>query len=169
MESLICAEELLRCGAFGLIVLSGTRAAFNREDVRLSRAVREGGGAFVALAAQSNVAHLQVSSRIDPDGYRWQTNPFGEPAEVTQVRVQVEAQAMGWSGRTQVVIPVRGFAQRTAVEKELVDRRGARKGKRSFGEMGKRRNGETEQQIESEDIKTREFLPESRIFRATSY
>src|SRR5688572_14846167 len=57
LESLICAEELLRCGAFGLIVLSGTRAAFNREAVRLSRAVRDGGGAFVALAEQSNVAH----------------------------------------------------------------------------------------------------------------
>jgi hypothetical protein len=127
LESLICAEELLRCGAFGLIVLSGTRAAFNREAVRLSRAVRDGGGAFVALAEQSNVAHLQVTSRIDPGSYRWQTNPFGEPAHVTEVRVQVEAQAMGWSGRAHVVLPVRAFEQRSAVEKELIDRRGARR------------------------------------------
>lgn len=167
MESLICAEELLRCGAFGLIILSGTRAAFTREDVRLSRAVRDGGGAFVALAAKSNVAHLQVTSRIDPDGYRWQTNPFGEPAQVTQVRAHVEAQAMGWSGRTQVVISVSGFEQRSAVEKALVDRRGARRGKHP-GETGKRGDGEMEQRIEA-DIATREFLPESRIFRATSY
>ncbi len=124
LESLICAEELLRCGAFGLIVLSGTRAAFTREDVRLSRAVREGGGAFVALAEQSNVAHLQITSRIDPHGYRWKTNPFGEPADVTEVRVQVEAQAMGWRGHAQVVLPVRAFRQRTAVDPVLVDRRG---------------------------------------------
>jgi hypothetical protein len=131
LESLICAEELLRCGAFGLIVLSGAGGAFTREDVRLSRAVREGGGAFVALAERSNVAHLQVASRIDPTGYRWKTNPFGEPADVTEVRVQVEAQAMGWSGRAQVVLPVSDFRQRTAVEPTLVDRRGALRKKKT--------------------------------------
>lgn len=173
MESLICAEELLRCGAFGLIVLSGTRTAFNREDVRLSRAVREGGGSFVALAAKSNVAHLQVTSRIEPDGYRWQTNPFGEPARVTQVRVQVEAQAMGWSGRTQVVIPVGGFEQRTAVEKELVDRRGARK---KFGKKRGLEKPEMSAKVESAPgdaapiiVTEHQMLKESRIFRATSY
>jgi hypothetical protein len=167
MESLICAEELLRCGAFGLIVLSGTRAAFNREDVRLSRAVREGGGAFVALATQSNVAHLQVASRIDPNGYRWQTNPFGEPAQVTQVRVQVEAQAMGWSGRAQVVIPVGGFEQRTAVEKELVDRRGAKR--RGIGEWVKRRGDGRTGETEKRGMGEMEIMKESRIFRAASY
>jgi hypothetical protein len=129
LESLICAEELLRCGAFGLIVLSGTRAAFKREAVRLSRAVREGGGAFVALAESSNVAHLQIASRISAEGYKWKLNPFGEPSDVVEVRVQVEAQAMGWSGRTQVVLPVAGYQQRSAVAVELVDRRGARKSK----------------------------------------
>lgn len=127
LESLICAEELLRCGAFGLVVLSGARAAFLREAVRLSRAVREGGGAFVAIADPVNVAQLRIASRIDPASYHWQRNPFGEPADVTEVRVQVEAQAMGWSGRTQVVLPVRGFRQREAPAAELVDRRGARR------------------------------------------
>lgn len=155
LESLICAEELLRCGAFGLVVLSGARGAFTREDVRLSRAVREGGGAFVALAEQSNVAHLQIASRIDPQGYRWKLNPFGEPADVTEVRVQVEAQAMGWSGRAQVVLPVSDFRQRSAVDPELVDRRGAQKRKRSRGETEKRGNGGTGKR--------------AQIFRATSY
>lgn len=126
LESLICAEELLRCGAFGLIVLSGASAAFKREDVRLSRAVREGGGAFVALADAASVAHLQIASRISPDGYQWQLNPFGEPADVVAVRVQIEAQAMGWSGRTQVVLPVAGFEQRSAVAAALPDRRGTK-------------------------------------------
>lgn len=153
LESLICAEELLRCGAFGLIVLSGACAAFGREDVRLSRAVREGGGAFVALAEQSNVAHLQVSSRIDPGGYRWKTNPFGEPADVTEVRVQVEAQAMGWSGRAQVVLPVGDFRQRIAVEPTLVDRRGAQKQRRSREAAAQPGKAERRQQI----------------FRATAY
>jgi hypothetical protein len=149
LESMVCAEELLRCGVFGLVVLSGARSAFAREDVRLSRAVREGGGAFVALAEQSNVAHLQISSRIDPSGYRWKLNPFGEPADVTEVRVQVEAQAMGWSGRAQVVLPVSDFRQRSAVETSLVDRRGAQKKKKKSA---------------GGNVRSRE-----QVFRATSY
>lgn len=160
LESLICAEELLRSGAFGLIVLSGARAAFTREDVRLSRAVREGGGALVAIAEQSNVAHLQISSRIDPGGYRWKTNPFGEPADVSEVRVQVEAQAMGWSGRTQVVLPVGDFRQRLAVETTLVDRRGAQRKVRKRADPEQRRADGTGQQAMRE---------RTQIFRATSY
>jgi hypothetical protein len=126
LEALICAEELLRSGGFGLVVLSGTGRVFNQEDVRLSRAVREGGGAFVALTATSSVAHLRVTSRIGPDGYRWRHDPFGDPVEVVEVRVQVEAQAMGWSGRTMVNLPVLTHAYRIAAEPTLVDRRGAR-------------------------------------------
>jgi hypothetical protein len=165
LESLICAEELLRCGAFGLVVLSGTRSAFAREDVRLSRAVREGGGAFVALANHSNVAHLQITSRIPADSYRWQPNPFGEPAEVTEVRVQVEAQAMGWSGRTQVVLPVGDFKQRAAVDGRLIDRRGARRP--SLGETENGGNGETAKRRNGDGLSA--LMRESRIFRATSY
>ena len=127
LEALVCAEELLRSGGFGLVVLSGAGKAFLREDVRLSRAVREGGGAFVALSATSSVAHLRINSHIGADSYRWRTNPFGEPVEVTEVRVQVEAQAMGWSGRTSITLPVVTHAYRTAAETSLVDRRGAKK------------------------------------------
>ena len=163
LESLICAEELLRCGAFGLIVLSGARGAFAREDVRLSRAVREGGGAFVALADASNVAHLQVSSRIAADAYRWKTNPFGEPAEVTEVRVQVEAQAMGWSGRTQVILPVGDFRQRSAVESTLADRRGAQK------KMQRPVRARERSIVEVRETEVQEMVRASRIFRATSY
>lgn len=130
LEALVCAEELLRSGGFGLIVLSGAGRAFTQEDVRLSRAVREGGGAFVALSATSSVAHLRVTSRIAPDGYRWRMNPFGEPAEVTEVRVAVEAHALGWSGRTSVTLPVATHANRTASDPALVDRRGAKKSAR---------------------------------------
>jgi hypothetical protein len=169
LESLICAEELLRSGAFGLIVLSGARAAFAREDVRLSRAVREGGGAFVAIAEQSNVAHLQISSHIDPAGYRWKTNPFGEPADVTEVRVQVEAQAMGWSGRAQVVLPVSDFRQRLAVDPALVDRRGAQKRKRRDGGVAKQ--GSITEEKRGSGMAAQPAIGGKReqIFRATSY
>lgn len=130
LEALVCAEELLRSGGFGLVVLSGAGRAFTQEDVRLSRAVREGGGAFVALSTTSSVAHLRVTSRIAPEGYRWRMNPFGEPVEVTEVRVQVEAHALGWSGRTSVTLPVATHAYRTASAPALVDRRGAKKSAR---------------------------------------
>lgn len=127
LEALICAEELLRSGGFGLVVLSGAGRAFRQEDVRLSRAVRDGGGAFVALSSTSSVAHLRVSSRIAPDGYRWRLDPFGEPVEVTEVRVQVEAHALGWNGRTNVTLPIVSPAYRTAADPRLIDRRGAQK------------------------------------------
>jgi len=126
LEAVVCAEELLRSGGFGLIVLSGAGKAFAREDVRLSRAVREGGGAFVALNATSSIAHLRVTSHIGADGYKWRMNPFGEPTEVVEVRVQVEAQAMGWNGKTVVSLPVATHAYRTAPDVTLVDRRGAK-------------------------------------------
>ena len=126
LESLVCTEELLRSGGFGLVVLSGAGRAFRQEDVRLSRAVREGGGAFVALSTTSSIAHLRVTSRIAPDGYGWRMNPFGEPADVVEVRVDVEAQAMGWSGRTSVTLPVVTHTYRNAADPALVDRRGAK-------------------------------------------
>ena len=132
LEALICAEELLRSGGFGLIVLSGTGKAFTSEDVRLSRAVREGGGGFVAIAEKSSVAHLRMASRISPDSYKWRLDPFGEPGEVTEVRVQVEAQAMGWSGHTFVHLPVATYAQRNAPVTNLVDRRGAKAKRRAI-------------------------------------
>jgi hypothetical protein len=136
LESLICAEELLRSGGFGLVVLSGAGRAFLQEDVRLSRAVRDGGGAFVALSATSSIAHLRISSRIGADGYRWRLNPFGEPAEIVEVRVQVEAQSLGWSGRASVTLPVATHAYRTAIDPTLVDRRGA-KPRRRLTSQGK--------------------------------
>ena len=141
VEALICAEELLRSGGFGLVVLSGGGSAFTREDVRLSRAVREGGGAFVALSATSSVAHLRVASRITPDGYRWRYNPFGEPAEVVEVQVHVEAQAMGWSGRAAVSLPVRTHSYRTALDPALVDRRGAKVRQEARPVAGNREEG----------------------------
>lgn len=132
LEALVCAEELLRSGGFGLVILSGAGRAFAQEDVRLSRAVREGGGAFVVLGTTSSVAHLRITSRIAPDAYHWRKDPFGEPAEVVAVRVQVEAQAMGWSGHASVSLPVTTHAYRTAAERELVDRRGAKVKSRSL-------------------------------------
>jgi hypothetical protein len=127
VEALGCAEELLRSGGFGLVVLGGAGRAAGREAVRLTRAAREGGGAFVMVGEASDTAHLRVRSRMPPDGYRWRRGPFGERSEVEAVTIEVEASALGWSGRTRFVLPVLGHRGRVALDPLLVDRRGVRK------------------------------------------
>jgi hypothetical protein len=127
LAALTCAEELLRCGGFTLVVLSGVERALEREAVRLSRAVKEGGGAFIALAPHTPVAHMRLSTQIRPDGYKWKLDPFGDPAQVESVRIRVAANAMGWSGHTELTLPVHAHATRVAADPLLRDRRGAKK------------------------------------------
>jgi hypothetical protein len=124
-EALAGAEELLRSGGFALVVLAGGGRDSTQEMVRLARAARAGGAAFVALLPEAAVAHLRVVSRIPLAGYRWRRDPFGEPVEIEAVRVVVEASSMGWSGRASVELPVRMHAPRLSPEPRLVDRRGA--------------------------------------------
>jgi hypothetical protein len=128
-EALVSAEELLRSGGFALVVLSGVGREAGREAVRLSRAARAGGAAFVLSVGESAVTHLRVASRIEADGYRWRRDPFGEPVEVMAVRIEVEASSLGWSGRTSFELPVRTHRARLSPEPRLVDRRGAYKRK----------------------------------------
>jgi hypothetical protein len=125
LEALVCAEELLRSGGFALVVVSGGGQETSREAIRLSRAARAGGSALVLVSTGSSLSHLRVQSRIDPAGYRWRRNPFGEPVEAVSARIEVAASALGWSGRTSVDLPVRTHGARLAPEPRLVDRRGA--------------------------------------------
>jgi hypothetical protein len=125
-QALAGAEELLRTGGFALVVLDGPGHGLTREAVRLSRAARAGGAAFVAVAEELPVAALRLRSRIAADGYDWVRDPFGDPADVAAVTIRVEAQALGWSGATEFRLPVVAHAQRLAVE-ALGDRRGARR------------------------------------------
>ena len=122
--ALAAAEELLRSGGFALVVVSGVEAV-GTEAVRLARAAREGGSALVMLTAGVPVAALRLRSRIAPDGYRWRRGPFGEPAEVEAVRLQVQATAMGWSARTELVLSVARHDLRLSLDPGLADRRGA--------------------------------------------
>jgi hypothetical protein len=124
-QGLSCAEELLRSGGFALVVVSGGRREAAREAVRLSRDARAGGAALVLVQSEAAVAHLRVSSHTPPDAWRWRRDPFGDPVEVVAVRVEVEAAALGWSGRTQLELPVRTHRLRLSPEPRLADRRGA--------------------------------------------
>ncbi|MGH7555669.1 MAG: hypothetical protein ACREMQ_21935 [Longimicrobiales bacterium] len=126
-DALVCAEELLRSGGFALVGLSGASKAVSREAVRLSRAAKVGGSAFVAIGTESALASLRLESRLPPDGYRWRLDPFGQPVEVELVRVEVEARSMGWSGVTSFELPVVNRTVRLAPDPLLVDRRGVLK------------------------------------------
>jgi hypothetical protein len=125
MAALVCAEELLRCGGFALVVLGGAGAAAGGEAVRLGRAARAGGSAFVLLGSDAAVAHMRLESRIAPDGYRWRRDPFNEPVTAERTRVEVSARSLGWSERVRIELPVHAHGQRLALEAGLVDRRGA--------------------------------------------
>jgi hypothetical protein len=125
IETVMCAEELLRCGGFSLVVLSGSGRAGADAAVRLGRAARAGGSGFVLIGSDATVAHMRVQTRIAPEGYRWRHNPFGEAVEPEAAEVQFSASSLGWSGRAVVVVPLQAYPQRLGPEEGLVDRRGA--------------------------------------------
>src|SRR3954468_24977993 len=104
-HALRAAEEILRSGGFALVVLSGTEPQ-GQEAVRLTRAAREGGAAFVSLTNASALSSLRVTSSLDPRGYQWQRTPFGEPAVASNVLARVRARAIGWNSHTQFLVPI---------------------------------------------------------------
>jgi hypothetical protein len=105
----------------------GSGRGLDESAVRLTRAARAGGAAFVAIAPTVPVAQLRLASSIATGGYRWRRNPFGEPVDVVAVTVRVAAQSLGWSGQTELRLPVLGHSQRDALDPMAVDRRGVRK------------------------------------------
>jgi hypothetical protein len=125
-HALRTAEELLRSGGFGLVVLSGLEPA-RTETVRLTRAVREGGAALVTLANETSMANLRLTSRVLPNSYRWRRDPFGGPAVAQQAVIRVRAQAPGWNTQTDLSIPISHHELRLSLDASLADRRGVRR------------------------------------------
>lgn len=122
--ALACTEELLRSGGFALVVLSGV-AVVGTDGVRLSRAAREGGGAFVALSGGVPVAALRLASGFMPERFRWRRGPFGEAVELESVMVRVKVSTMGSSSQVEFSLPVVDHEHRLALDPWLADRRGA--------------------------------------------
>jgi hypothetical protein len=123
LNALRSAEELLRCGGFALVVLAGADPT-GRETVRLTRATRDGGSALVALTPHTALSALRITSRIQPQDYRWRRTPFGDPAHVLDARVHVHTTALGWESRAEFVLPVTHHELRLSLEPGLADRRG---------------------------------------------
>ena len=123
INALRWSEGLLRCGGFALVVLAGIEPQ-GTEAVRLSRAVHEGGGAFVTLTTSAVMAAVRVTSRVLPHSYEWQRGPFPDPAVVRTAAVDVHVRAPGWNARAQVVLPITPYDLRLSLDPALVDRRG---------------------------------------------
>jgi hypothetical protein len=120
-----CAEELLRSGGFALVVLAGGVGGLgDGEGVRLGRAAREGGSAFVALAGSAPVSHLRARSAFEVEGFQWRRGPFGEPVSLETVAVRVTLESMGLNRRARFRLPVEHHDVRLSLEPRLVDRRG---------------------------------------------
>ena len=124
LEALECTEELVRSGGFGLVVLGWAKPAGSLA-VRLSRAVRAGGGALVMVTTDGSQAQLRLESGVETGRLEWRRGVFGEPAEVVSVILGVRAWSLGWSGRTEFRLPVLGHDPRSGLDPLLVDRRGA--------------------------------------------
>lgn len=125
LDALRCTELLLRSGAFALVVLDlppGSEA-IGTETVRLTRAAREGGAAFVALTERAAMAAVRVASRLTAHGVRWRHGPFG-PAAAVEVRTEVRVRALGWNARAVVQLPVATYDVRDALDPHVPDRRG---------------------------------------------
>jgi hypothetical protein len=123
-QALGCAEELARCGGFGLVVLGGAEGG-DRERVRLSRAAQEGGTALVTLSADGFAAGVRLASWILPGRCRWRTSTLGERMDVEKVAVRVRATALGWSKEAELSLTLAFHEHRLSLEPTLGDRRGA--------------------------------------------
>ena len=121
IHAMRAAEELLRSGGFSLLVLAGSEPQ-GTETVRLTRAAREGGTALVCIGDNAAMASLRMTSHLVR--YRWRRTPFGDPADVQDVTVEVNARAVGWSARTDFPLPVMHHELRLSLESALADRRG---------------------------------------------
>jgi hypothetical protein len=127
VSALRSAELLLHSGAFALVVLEPATGAEPQgtEVVRLARAARGGGSAFVALTAGGAMAALRVTSRLDARGIRWRHGPFGDPAAAVSARVSVRVRAAGWNAAADFLLPVAPYDLRCALDPHAPDRRAA--------------------------------------------
>ncbi|MGH7459375.1 MAG: hypothetical protein ACREKN_09915 [Longimicrobiaceae bacterium] len=122
-DALFCAEELLRCGGFALVILLGAESQ-GTERLRLCRAAREGGSALVESSAQGYLAAVRIQSWAGKGALRWERSELGEPIRLKEVRVRVRATALGWSQEAEVSLAVTSHVHRMSLEPSLASRRG---------------------------------------------
>jgi hypothetical protein len=122
-QALESAEALLRSGGIALLVLAGVPTT-DTERVRLSRALRAGGTALVAVDGNAFLAALRVSTRVLPSQCRWRPSAHGEPTAMDAVTLCARISASGWQREAIFSLPVAAHELRLSLEPELGDRRG---------------------------------------------
>jgi hypothetical protein len=125
VHALRAAEALLRSGGFAVVVIAGADPE-GTENVKLSRAAHESGGACIALTSSATTSALRAWSSIQPHGYVWRRDPHGDAAAIDAATVEVRVSSLGWNRRARVVLPVRRDESRMALPIDLPDRRGVR-------------------------------------------
>lgn len=123
VQALKCAEELVRCGGFALVVVTGAKAR-DAERVRLAKLAREGGGSLVMVEDGGFMAGVRVVARVGVGSWEWRLDPFGDPAGVDAVRVRARVTAAGWSEEAEFSLRVMDDDLRMSLEPALGDRRG---------------------------------------------
>ncbi|MHB1330086.1 MAG: hypothetical protein ACYC2K_17950 [Gemmatimonadales bacterium] len=117
------AEILTRSGGFALVVLTGVNPEPG-EMLRLSRMVHEGQGVLIALSERTQGATLKLRSRFLPSGFQWALGPFGEPARLDRVALEIRATTPGWSRTVILTLEVAAHELRLSLDPTLADRRG---------------------------------------------
>lgn len=117
------AEELLRSGAFALVVLVGAEARGTR-TVRLAGAAHEGHAAAVALTEQATAALIRLTSRLTPSAYRLLPGVHADAAAIVEAAVAIRVRAPGWHKSAVVPVAVRQHDLRLSLDPGLADRRG---------------------------------------------
>lgn len=147
-EGLECAEELLRCGGFALVVRvgngrgrewrtggigarGGIAGNGNPERVRLCRAAREGGTALVELSGDGRMAAIRIQASTELSGFHWRFNDLGEPIQIESVSLRVKVMAAGWNRESDLLLVVTDHEHTLSVEPALADRRGVNRRSRS--------------------------------------
>ncbi len=121
--ALKAAEILVRSGGFPLVVLTGIDPQPG-EMLRLSRMVHEGQGVLVALSERTQGATLKLRSRFLPSRFQWALDPFGEPARLDRMGLEIRATTPGWSRTVILTLEVVSHELRLSLDPALADRRG---------------------------------------------
>jgi hypothetical protein len=116
-------EELLRSGAFAVVVLAGAQDT-GSHTIRLAGAAHDGSAAAVALTERATAALIRITSRLMPAAYELRSNVHAEPAAMVRAAVRVHVRAPGWDKSATVHVDISQHDLRIALDPGLADRRG---------------------------------------------
>ncbi|MDR0787819.1 MAG: hypothetical protein LBG44_08145 [Gemmatimonadota bacterium] len=122
-EALECVEALLGSGGFAIVAYAGGVGS-STARLRLCRAAREGGAAFVEVSDNPHMAAVKIRAPVSPEQFQWSCNALGEPILVGRISLHVTVEAAGWNRKADVVLKVMSHEHSLFPDPGLADRRG---------------------------------------------